>query len=218
MLYNEEAKEIMADTTEPSGVSSFGEDSEAIELTDTNDPPPANPPVALKAKTMPSTLPGTKAESIKQKAEMIEADPRTPAQPGTSKAAALKTMMAKKSKLQKFSAAAQAEEITRQKEIELVRVKVEAAVMIKVEAGKAALSEKVEFHKHNADEHSEKQKLKHKLQLFKPDKSTNFKWHGSITALMKYSHHQHSSSQLGQVQQLPHHLHQHRVLSTLVLA
>jgi len=47
LLYNEEAKEIMADTTEPSGVSSFGVDSEVIELTDTNNPPP----VTLKAKT-----------------------------------------------------------------------------------------------------------------------------------------------------------------------
>ena len=170
VLYNKEAKEIMADTTEPSGVSSFSEDSEAIELTDTNDPPPANPPVALKAETMPSTLPGTKVESkpdvgLKRKAEMIEADPWTPARPGTSKAAALKTMMAKKSKLQEFSAAAQAEEITRQKEIELAKAKVEAAVMFKVEAGKAVLSAKVEFHKHNADERSEKQKLKHELRL-----------------------------------------------------
>ena len=53
---------------------------------------------------------------------------------------------------------AQAEEITRQKEIEPAKAKVEAAVMIKVEAGKAALSAKVEFHKHNADLRSEKQK------------------------------------------------------------
>ena len=81
MLYNEEAKEI---TTEPSGVSSFSKDSKAIELTDTNDPPPANPPVALKAETTPSTLSGTKVESkpdvgLKWKAEMIEANPWTPA-------------------------------------------------------------------------------------------------------------------------------------------
>lgn len=168
LLYNEEAREIMADTTEPSGVSSFGEDSEVIELTDTNNPPPANPPATLKAETTPSTLPGIKTETkpdvgLKRKAE--EVDPRTPARPGTSKAATPKTTTAKKSKLQEFSAAAQAEEITRQKEIELAKAKVEAAVTIKVEAGKAVLSAKVEFHKHNADERSEKRKLKHELRL-----------------------------------------------------
>lgn len=141
-----------------------------IELTDTNDPPHANPPVALKAETTSSLLPGTKMESkpdvgLKQKAEVIDTDPWTPAQPGTSKAATLKISTAKKSKLQGFSAAVQVEEITRQKEIELVKAKVEAAVKIKVEAGKAALSAKVKLHKHSIDEHSEKRKLKHELRL-----------------------------------------------------
>ena len=126
----------------------------------------------------------------------------------------MKTTTAKKSKLQEFSVAAQAEEITRQKVIELAKVNVEAAVTIKVEAGKAALSAKLSFTSTMLTNIQKSESESTSCGFCKPDRSMNFKWHASITTLTKYSHHQHSLSQLGQVQQLPHHLHQHRVLST----
>ncbi|KAF9562394.1 hypothetical protein CPC08DRAFT_761522 [Agrocybe pediades] len=58
---------------------------------------------------------------------------KTPARAGTSKPAVIKPNAAKKSKLADFAAAAQAEEITRQKELELRKVKVEAATKIELE-------------------------------------------------------------------------------------
>ncbi|KAF9536533.1 hypothetical protein CPC08DRAFT_824795 [Agrocybe pediades] len=75
--------------------------------------------------------------SVKEESETVELDSitsnRTLARIGTSKPASIKPSAAKKSKLEEFAAAAREEEITRQKEIDLKRSKIELAAKIRLQ-------------------------------------------------------------------------------------
>ena len=69
----------------------------------------------------------------------------------------------KKSKLEELSGAMQTEEVTRQKEVELAKIKIESAAKVRL----AAETTKVELKKREYDERSEKRKLKHEREMEK---------------------------------------------------
>lgn len=147
MLYDDVADELL-DTSDAEGLTTGNTSTTPLHVTDDISPP------AVKRKAL--------LESDRESSP----DLRTPARSGSSKPATVKPRATKKTKLmEEFSVAAQAEEVTRQKEINLARVKVEAATRLKVEAGKVNLEAKLELEKQRMEERSEKRLVKKELKL-----------------------------------------------------
>lgn len=95
---------------------------------------------------------------------------KTNALPGTSKPASTANLTAKKkrTKLEELSSAVEAEEITRQKELDLAKGKVESSARVKVESlrlQREALVAKVELNKNSRDDKSEKRQIGKELAL-----------------------------------------------------
>ncbi|KAF8056604.1 hypothetical protein FPV67DRAFT_1714403 [Lyophyllum atratum] len=127
---------------------------------------PKLPPPTHATPIKPEVSDITVAGNAKRKLEEALGG-KTPARAGTSKPAVPGKPPAKKSKMEEFTAIAQAEEVSRQKELDLARTKVEAAARVKVESEKAILQAKLAMIESKKEERADKRRVKHEAKMEK---------------------------------------------------
>ena len=92
-------------------------------------------------------------------------DPKKYAHSTAESSSSAKPRGLKKPKFEDFSLVAQAEEVTRQKEIDLAKVKVESAARIKLEAGITSINAKKEVEQMKLQQKTERWQMKAKMKM-----------------------------------------------------